>query len=150
MNVLGFYKNRQVEAGEVYYAGDKLRLAINFVLASFVMFLLVMPVILIFLTALKPDAEIVRFESIFPKTWTLDNFREILHNSEEIPIGQWLLNSLIISSCASSRRFPRRLPDRAGYPGRTDGAGTRRTPPAPAGMISASGVSIQPRVFRIM
>ncbi len=56
-----------------------------------------LPVILIFLTAFKPDAEIIHFYSIFPRTWTLENFREILGNPEEIPIFRWFLNSVFIS-----------------------------------------------------
>jgi len=56
------------------------------------------PVALIFLTAFKPDSEIVHFTSIFPKDWTLGNFEEILGNPEEIPIFRWLFNSVFISS----------------------------------------------------
>jgi len=60
--------------------------------------LFVIPVALIFLTAFKPDAEIVHFQYILPQKWTLENFAEILGNSEEIPILRWMLNSLFISS----------------------------------------------------
>lgn len=61
--------------------------------------IVIFPVILIFLTAFKPDSEIIKFAGLFPRQWTLGNFREILGNSEEIPIGRWLFNSLFISSC---------------------------------------------------
>jgi len=60
--------------------------------------LFVIPVALIFITAFKPDAEIIHFQNIFPQNWTLENFREILGNPEEIPILKWMFNSLIISS----------------------------------------------------
>ena len=60
------------------------------------------PVVLIFLTAFKPDAEIIHFYSIFPKSWTLENFREILGNPEEIPIFRWFLNSVLISFMVTS------------------------------------------------
>lgn len=56
------------------------------------------PIVLIFITALKPDAEIVHFQGILPRQWTLGNFRELLGNSEEIPILRWLGNSVFISS----------------------------------------------------
>lgn len=56
------------------------------------------PVVLLFLTSFKPDAEIIHFKSIWPMDWTLDNYREILSNSEEIPIFRWLANSLFIST----------------------------------------------------
>lgn len=60
--------------------------------------LFVAPVVLIFLTALKPDGEIIHFRSIFPTTPTLANFHEILQSPEEIPIFRWFLNSVFIAS----------------------------------------------------
>lgn len=59
--------------------------------------LFVMPIILVFLTSFKPDAEIIRFQGVLPIQWTLDNFREILGAPEEIPIFRWLFNSFVIS-----------------------------------------------------
>ena len=32
--------------------------------------LIIAPIVLIFITAFKPDAEIVRFESLWPRDWT--------------------------------------------------------------------------------
>jgi len=61
-------------------------------------FLMLAPVALIFITALKPDAEIVHFRSVLPQEWTLANFQEILGSPEEIPIFRWFANSLFISS----------------------------------------------------
>lgn len=58
----------------------------------------VLPILLIFITSLKPDAEIVHFRGVLPQTATLENFREILGNPEEIPIARWFGNSLFISS----------------------------------------------------
>lgn len=59
--------------------------------------LFIMPIILVFLTSFKPDAEIIRFQGILPIEWTLENFREILGTPEEIPIFRWLFNSFLIS-----------------------------------------------------
>ncbi len=61
----------------------------------------VLPVVLIFITALKPDAEIVHFNSILPHHVTLANFRDILQNPEEIPIFRWFANSVLISSAVT-------------------------------------------------
>src|SRR4051812_20016351 len=64
----------------------------------------VLPVVLIYLTALKPDAEIVKFESVLPKHPAIgfrDNFQYILRTPEEIPIFRWLANSILISSCVT-------------------------------------------------
>jgi len=60
--------------------------------------LMLAPIMLIFITAFKPDAEIIHFKSILPEQWTLGNFREILGSPEEIPIFRWVANSLFISS----------------------------------------------------
>lgn len=107
--MLGLFRNRKrhearaaARTGPVRHRGDRLRTALCLAAASAVLFLMLMPVVLIFLTAFKPDPEIVRYESILPRAWTLDNFREILANSEEIPIGRWLINSLLISSSVTA------------------------------------------------
>lgn len=55
------------------------------------------PVALIFITAFKPDSEIIHFKSILPQQWTVENILEILSNREEIPIFRWLANSFFIS-----------------------------------------------------
>ena len=62
-----------------------------------VVMLCVLPVVLIFLTAFKPDGEIIHFRGLLPEHWTLFNFRQILTEPEEIPIFRWLGNSLLIS-----------------------------------------------------
>jgi multiple sugar transport system permease protein len=63
--------------------------------------LFVAPVLIMGLTSLKPDAEIVHFRGVFPENPTLGNFGEILGSREEIPIFRWLANSLLISSSAA-------------------------------------------------
>jgi multiple sugar transport system permease protein len=60
--------------------------------------LFVAPVVLIFITAFKPDAEIIRFQGLLPNNWTTENFDHILGSPEEIPIFRWLFNSVFISS----------------------------------------------------
>ena len=64
--------------------------------------LFIAPIVLILITAFKHDSEIVRFEGIFPRVPTLDNFKEILGRPEEIPIFQWLGNSVFISLSISA------------------------------------------------
>jgi len=63
--------------------------------------LFVFPIVLILITAFKPDSEIVRFQGLLPHTTTLANFRAILGSPEEIPIARWFGNSLFISSAAT-------------------------------------------------
>lgn len=64
--------------------------------------LFITPVILMGLTALKPDAEIVHFRSVIPENATLKNFTEILGSAEEIPIFRWLANSILISTSVAT------------------------------------------------
>lgn len=73
------------------------RLAIEIPLLIAVIFF-VMPVALIFITAFKPDAEIVKFEGVFPKNATTENFSHILGTPEEVPIFRWLFNSVFNAS----------------------------------------------------
>jgi multiple sugar transport system permease protein len=56
------------------------------------------PVVLMFVTAFKPEKEVINPESVIPKHWTLSNFQDILGWVEEAPFGRWLLNSLFIST----------------------------------------------------
>ncbi|MFM7323103.1 MAG: carbohydrate ABC transporter permease, partial [Armatimonadota bacterium] len=63
--------------------------------------LFALPVLLLFVTALKPDAEIVAFKSLLPKSPTLGNFREILGTPEEIPLARWFLNSVAVATATS-------------------------------------------------
>lgn len=58
---------------------------------------LLAPIILIFITAFKPDSEIIHFKGILPDHWTLGNFSDILGSPEEIPIFRWFANSVFIS-----------------------------------------------------
>ncbi len=62
----------------------------------------VLPVALIFVTAFKPETEILHFERLLPNTWTTANFEQIIGNPEEIPIVRWLFNSLFIASSVTA------------------------------------------------
>jgi multiple sugar transport system permease protein len=75
------------------------RILIELLVAA-VAVLFVLPVVLIFITSFKPDAEIVKFESVIPKNpaqgWQ-ENYAHVLGTPEDIPIFRWLLNSIFIS-----------------------------------------------------
>ncbi|MBC7528323.1 MAG: carbohydrate ABC transporter permease [Chthonomonadaceae bacterium] len=64
----------------------------------FLALLFLMPILLIFVTGFKADAEIVRFTGILPHAPTLANFERVLQTPEEFPVFRWLLNSIFISS----------------------------------------------------
>jgi multiple sugar transport system permease protein len=63
--------------------------------------LFVAPVVLIYVTSLKPEAEIVTFDSVWPKDareGIRKNFEYVLKTPEEIPIFRWLGNSMLVST----------------------------------------------------
>lgn len=64
--------------------------------------LMLVPIILIALTAFKSDAEVVKFSAPWPLHPTWSNFAELLRNSEEAPIGRWLFNSIFVSSASTA------------------------------------------------
>ena len=68
------------------------------ILIALAAFVFVMPVVLILLTAFKPDSEILRFSGLFPQHATTANFQEVLNHPEEIPIFRWFFNSVFVSS----------------------------------------------------
>jgi multiple sugar transport system permease protein len=66
--------------------------------------LFLMPVVLIFLTSMKPDAEIIRLDGLLPQKPSVgikENFGHIFGNSEEVPIFRWVFNSVFVSSCVT-------------------------------------------------
>lgn len=69
------------------------------VFAVAVLFLI--PVLLIAITAFKPDAEILHFNGLLPHKPTAEHFRYVLGTPEEIPVFRWLLNSVSISSAVT-------------------------------------------------
>ncbi len=64
--------------------------------------LAIAPVLIMLFTAFKPESEILHFQSLLPRTWTLANFREVLGTPEEIPIGRWLFNSAFLATATTA------------------------------------------------
>ncbi|MGC4044127.1 MAG: carbohydrate ABC transporter permease [Armatimonas sp.] len=71
-------------------------------LIAFAALVFSVPVLLILITALKPDSEIVKFASILPHRATTANFQEVLGTPEEIPLLRWFLNSVGIATATSA------------------------------------------------
>lgn len=55
------------------------------------------PLVLMVLTSMKPEGEVLNPESVVPREWTLENYRYVLSWAEEAPFLRWLLNSVFIS-----------------------------------------------------
>jgi multiple sugar transport system permease protein len=59
------------------------------------------PLLLMVLTSLKPEAEVLNPSSLVPRHPTLSNYLHVLSWSEEAPFGRWLLNSAFISTATT-------------------------------------------------
>lgn len=59
------------------------------------------PVLLMLLTSLKPEAEVLEPTSLLPRHPTVANYREVLSVSDEAPFGRWFLNSVLVSSATT-------------------------------------------------
>jgi multiple sugar transport system permease protein len=70
-------------------------------LVALAAFLFLAPVALIYITSLKPESEIIKFDSVLPhnlREGIENNYRYVLKTPEEIPIFLWLRNSIFIST----------------------------------------------------
>ena len=77
------------------------KLSLAELLIALAALLFVTPVALIFITAFKPVADVVKFASLLPKHPTWGNFQEVLGTPEEIPLARWFFNSVGIASATS-------------------------------------------------
>lgn len=80
--------------------GDKIAQGISLVALVFFAIIFIVPLIWIILSAFKVDMEINQAGGflVFPKTWTLSNFAEILNpNNKQLPVYNWFMNSIFIS-----------------------------------------------------
>jgi len=75
-----------------------LRLVPMYLLMVFVALLIILPLVWMLSTALKPQSQwFAREIEWLPRTWTLDNFQRLFSNPRT-PIGQWFFNSVLIAT----------------------------------------------------
>lgn len=70
---------------------------INQILMQTIGILMLIPLILMFFTSMKPEAEVLNPENVVPRTWTFANYQQVLGWAEEAPFGRWFTNSVFIS-----------------------------------------------------
>src|SRR3954469_11454456 len=63
--------------------------------------LFVLPVVLIYVTSLKPQTEIIHFHGLWPKEPTTEHLRHVLTTPEDAPVFRWLMNSILVATCAT-------------------------------------------------
>lgn len=73
---------------------------VAFILLAVMAFIFIIPLFWILISSFKVEAEINQAGGFlfFPKTWTLDNFKEILNpNNRQTPVYNWFFNSIVVS-----------------------------------------------------
>ena len=73
---------------------------ISFTLLFIFAVVTLIPMLWIFISSFKVESEVIQAGGFlfFPKTWTFDNFKEILaFGNKQLPVYNWFLNSLIVS-----------------------------------------------------
>jgi len=77
---------------------------IAFIYCLFIGIIFIIPLLWIFTSAFKVDMEVYQAGGflLFPKTWTLNAFREILDpKNKQLPIFRWYQNSILVSATHS-------------------------------------------------
>ena len=72
--------------------------------ASIVAYLFLLPLAFMVFTSFKGLAEALSSSTLLPQSWTLDNYIQLFANTTSSPVGQWLLNTLIVTVCGTLLR----------------------------------------------
>lgn len=78
----------------------KIGMAVAFILLLVMGLIFIVPLFWILISSFKVEMEINQAGGFlfFPKTWTLDNFKEILNpNNKQLPVYNWFINSFLVS-----------------------------------------------------
>jgi len=71
-------------------------------ITNFMMFwagmLFVAPFLFMIFASFKPEKELMQAQAIVPKHLDMSNYKGVIHNAVEAPIGMWFLNSVFISA----------------------------------------------------
>lgn len=70
---------------------------VNTVVMGLVSAIFLSPTVLMLLTSVKPESEVLNPETAIPRHWTAENYQYVLGWSEEAPFVRWLTNSLFVS-----------------------------------------------------
>ncbi|WP_035797576.1 carbohydrate ABC transporter permease [Butyrivibrio sp. MB2005] len=71
-----------------------------FICLLLVAIVMLVPMLWIFISSFKVESEVIQAGGFlfFPKTWTLQNFREILDfGNKQLPVYNWFVNSFVVS-----------------------------------------------------
>lgn len=93
-------KNNNSDDDSLLHSSTKKESRVAFIILCLIVIIAVIPLFWIVISSFKVDAEINKAGGFMflPKTWTLNNFREILNlNNKQLPVYNWFFNSIIVS-----------------------------------------------------
>ncbi|MFZ4508414.1 MAG: carbohydrate ABC transporter permease [Fimbriimonas sp.] len=74
---------------------------VNRIVMQVVGAVMVLPLFLMLLTSMKPEAEVLNPENVVPRVWTVANYLQVIGWAEEAPFGRWFSNSVFVSSAVT-------------------------------------------------
>lgn len=82
----------------------KLKKIVLLFIACIVAYLFILPFMFMIFTSLKELPDALGSSSLFPKKWTLENYKELFTNTSSSPVGKWVLNTTIVTVCGTLLR----------------------------------------------
>ena len=67
------------------------------IIACIVAYLFLLPLMFMIFTSFKGIAESVTSTTLLPKTWTMENYRELCMNTSTSPVLRWLGNTAVFT-----------------------------------------------------
>lgn len=93
-------KRNKIEDDSTVYKSTKRESWIAFFILCIFVLITLIPLLWIFISSFKVDAEINQAGGFMflPETWTLSNYKEILSfSNKQLPVFHWFFNSIIVS-----------------------------------------------------
>ncbi len=82
----------------------KLKKIILLFIACIIAYLFILPFMFMIFTSFKELPDALGSSSLFPKKWTLENYKELFTNTSSSPVGKWVLNTTIVTVCGTLLR----------------------------------------------
>ena len=82
----------------------KLKTIILLFIACIIAYLFILPFMFMIFTSFKELPDALGSSSLFPKKWTLENYKELFTNTSSSPVGKWVLNTTIVTVCGTLLR----------------------------------------------
>lgn len=71
---------------------------LNIVVATVLGLIFLVPILWMIFTSFKTLGEAMASSSLIPQSWTLENFTQLLNETQDAPIGSWIVNTAIVTA----------------------------------------------------